>query len=226
MNRVLDRVIQFDERSRNFPIRQLVGVRPLRSYTWRCRKTLDQGYDGACVGFGVTHELIARPAEVIGLDATYAKQNIYWEAQKIDPWDGGAYPGAPFFYEGTSVLAGVKIAHNLGWMESYRWSFTFSDFQQGLGYHGPAVIGVNWYEGMFEPDANNYIQPTGSLAGGHCVLVNGIDIKRQRFKIHNSWGPNWGVNGECYISFTDMERLLKEDGEACFFVKRRKVAQV
>lgn len=217
----LDRVLQFDERSREFPVRKLVDLeKPLRAYTWRCLKALDQGPDGACVGFGVTHELIARPAEVQGLDAKYAKENIYWEAQKIDPWGGGSYPGAGYYYQGTSVLAGVKVAHKLGWMDSYYWAFSFHEFAQTIGRHGPAVIGINWYEGMFQPDSNNFIHPTGYVAGGHCVLVNSISVSNERFTIHNSWGPHWGDNGEVYISFSDMERLLKEDGEACFFKHR------
>lgn len=224
MNSRLDRVKFFDERSRNYPIRTTVGVRQPRSYTWRCNAQLDQGPDGACVGFGVTHELIARPAEVQGLTARYAKE-VYWEAQKIDPWDGGSYPGGYPFYEGTSVLAGVKIVQKLGWIEEYRWAFGIEDLKLGVGYHGPAVIGINWYEGMFYPDSKGYIRPTGQVAGGHCVLVNAINVKEGRFTIHNSWGAGWGNNGECYITFADMAKLLNEDGEACFFLHRHNLAQ-
>jgi len=30
---------------------------------------------------------------------------------------------------------------------------------------GPVVIGSNWYNGMFNPDANSYVKPTGGIAG-------------------------------------------------------------
>lgn len=221
----LDRLAEFDERSRNFPVMAGLEEKKIRSYTWRCDQTLDQGPDGACVGFGVAHELIARPAEVQGLDNKYAKEQIYWEAQKIDWWDGGSYPGGSPFYEGTSVLAGAKIAKRLGWIEEYRWAFGLEDLKYGVGHNGPALIGVPWYTGMFRPDSNGYIHATGTVAGGHCVLVNAINVKKERFTIHNSWGAGWGDDGEAYISFEDMGKLLNEWGEACFFLHRHNEAQ-
>ena len=218
----LDRIEQFDERSRMFPIRTMVMEKPLRSYTWRCRAWLNQGAEGACVGFGVSHELAARPSEVPDLTDDYARRNIYWEAQKIDPWEGGAYPGASPFYEGTSVLAGVKIAKDLGWFDSYRWAFGLRDLQLGVGYNGPALMGLAWYEDMYYPDSKGYIHPTGKLAGGHCILCNAISVKLGRFTLHNSWGRHWGKEGECYITFDDMNKLLNQNGEAVFFLHRHR----
>ena len=78
----LDRIKFFDDRSRGFPIRALVGPKELRSYTWRCDIFLDQGNEGACVGFGVSYELAARPSEVPDMDNQFAREKIYWEAQK------------------------------------------------------------------------------------------------------------------------------------------------
>jgi len=218
----LDRIIEFDEKSKEYPITSILKSKKLRSYTWRCNAWFNQGQEGACVGFGITHELSARPAEVPSLSNSYARQSIYWEAQKTDPWDGGAYPGANPFYEGTSVLAGVKIAQKLGWFESYRWSFGLEDLILGVGHNGPAVMGLRWYENMYNPDQDGFIIPTGKCVGGHCILCNGVNIKEKRFTLHNSWGQTWGINGECYISFNAMEKLLNEQGEACFFIKRHK----
>ena len=104
----LDRVIEFDERSRAYSIGDIRKTKKLRSYTWRCTDWFDQGTEGACVGFALGHELAARPAEVKGLEANFLKEDVYWEAQKNDPWEGGAYPGATPVYEGTSVLSRVK----------------------------------------------------------------------------------------------------------------------
>ena len=216
----VDRIEEFDERSKNYSISSINLDKKLRSYTWRCWENFDQGAEGACVGFGVAHELAARPAEVQGLSNQFAKEEIYWPAQKSDRWDGGSYPGANPFYEGTSVLAGVKVARKLGYFHSYRWAFGLRDLQLGIGYNGPAVMGLPWYEGMYQPDSSGYTQPTGKKIGGHCILCNAISIKHQRFTLHNSWGSRWGMNGECYISFSDMEKLLAQGGEAVFFLNR------
>lgn len=216
----LGRIIQFDERSLNYPIRSLLAEKSPRSHTWRCDKVLDQGNEGSCVGHGIAHELIAYPAEVKGIDHRYATEQIYWEAQKVDEWDGGAYPGANPVYEGTSVLAGVRVAKKLGWYEGYYWAFSLQDLLLGLSYHGPAVIGSYWYESMFTPDSKGFIKPTGRIAGGHCYLINKIDLDEGCVRVHNSWGTSWGINGAAKVRFKDMEKLLANDGEACFFVHR------
>jgi hypothetical protein len=216
----LDRLIEFDEASRQFPIRALVARKRPRSMTWKLDIRLDQGKEGACVGFGITHELAAAPSPVPGLTAQYAREKIYWEAQKIDGQPGGAYPGAVPVYEGTSVLAGLKTAQKLGWMDSYRWAFGIDDLILGVGHNGPAVLGIPWYQGMMTPDSKGVIRPTGKLSGGHCILTRGVDVLHERFRLPNSWGRPWGIDGECFISFSDMDRLLHDDGEAAFFVGR------
>jgi len=215
----LGRLLQFDKRSKAFPIRPKLKVKKPRSYTWRCNSHLDQGPNGACVGFGVSHELIARPSEVRGLDHRSAKY-LYWEAQKIDPWEGGSYPGASPFYEGTSVLAGTKIAQKAGWFDEYRWAFDFNDVMLGVGYNGPAVLGIYWYEGMIDTDSKGYIKPVGRIMGGHCILCKAVSVRKERFTLHNSWGSGWGKGGDCYLSFDSMDKLMKEKGEAVFFLHR------
>lgn len=215
----LDRLIEFDDRSREFPLQ--LDHRKLRSYTWRCNPRYDQGQEGACVGFGIGHELAARPSEVQGLSNQYLRTSIYWEAQKIDQWPGGEYPGASPRYGGTSVLAGVKIAQKLGYFESYRWTFNLNDLILGVGYHGPAVLGLAWYESMFSPDPYGYIYVSGQVAGGHSICCRGVDVINKRFLLRNSWGINWGMSGDCYLRFEDMERLLAERGEAVFFLNRK-----
>lgn len=219
-NRGLGRKIQFDERSRAYPIRAIVDTRVLRGYTWSCIPRLDQGYEGACVGFAWSHELAAKPKKVLNVTDDYAR-NIYHDAQKIDEWPGGAYPGASPFYEGTSVLAGAKVVRERGAMEQYRWCFNLTDLLVAIGYTGPVVLGINWYEGMFNPDSKGFIHPTGSIAGGHAIIANGVSIRNKLVKLHNSWGEDWGINGECYISWDDIERLLHEQGEACVPLKRK-----
>lgn len=219
----LARIKQFDERSRGFPVRTEVarGKQP-RSYTWRCLDHFDQGQEGACVGFAMTHELSARPVEVKHLSAEFARTKIYWGAQEIDPWPGGSYPGASPQYEGTSVLAGVKILKKLGYIESYRWAFGLNDLVLAVGYCGPAVLGLAWYDGMFEPHSCGYLHVEGELAGGHAILCKGVDVANRTFTLHNSWGSAWGNGGDALVSWDEMDRLLHEEGEAVIPMGRKK----
>lgn len=213
VDRVFDRRVHFDEESRKFPIRSILARgAALRSYSWRCNINLDQGTEGACVGFGVSHEAAARPVEVKHITNTSAIA-LYHRAKELDD-----FPGED--YEGSSVLGGVKAGVEKGWYPEYRWAFGLDDTLLALALKGPVIFGLNWYDGMFEPDKNGFIHASGSLAGGHCAMGNRISLSKQAVGIHNSWGKAWGNNGECWISFKDLKKLLKQDGECCIPVKR------
>ena len=216
----LDRIAHFDPRSKDHGIRG-AGDGQFRTKFWDLRVTLDQGTEGACVGYGLTHALICDPVPMHQLDGRFAREQIYWEAQRIDPWPGGSYPGAVPYYEGTGVLDGVKAAHKLGYFDSYKWAFGLRDLIEGVGHVGPAILGLIWFAGMERPTWRGYIFPVGPDLGGHCLICRGVDIPRQRFLLHNSWGNGWGRGGSCWISFRAMEYLLRLDGEAVFLIDKR-----
>jgi hypothetical protein len=221
----LGRLVQFDARSRGFPVRAVLPTtwQHERSRMWYLPSTapvLDQGREGSCVGHGITNELRFTPVPAVGLDSRFAVEQIYWPAQRIDEWDGGSYPGADPFYEGTSVLAGIKAAVALGYYREYRWCFGEKDLALAVGYLGPVVIGVNWHENMTFTDEEGYIHPTGPVLGGHCVVVVGFSRARGDYTIMNSWGPSYGVRGRCRIGRADLASLLAADGEACIPVGR------
>lgn len=218
----LARLTHFDKRSLSYPVRAAVAGKAPRSFTWSCSKWLDQGSEGACVGFSMTHELVARPAVVTkGMTPTFAREKVYWEAQKVDPWEGGSYPGARPFYEGTSVLAGVQTLQKLGYIEEYRWAFGLEDLVLAVGYCGPAVLGIAWYEGMFDIAPCGYLHVTGQPAGGHAILCNGVSVTKRTFNLHNSWGKSWGNKGDATITWDEMDRLLHEEGEAVIPMRRK-----
>lgn len=236
----LDCVRQVDIRSLAYPVQGALDAEAKkvpRSRTWRLDVRLDQGSEGACVGFGWTHELAASPVAIKEANATFARKEVYWEAQKIDEWPGGAYPGASPQYEGTSVLAGAKVVKRLGFIDSYRWALSPKDLVAAVGHLGPAVIGVDWYEGMFDTDADGFIHPTGQIRGGHCICVVGVkvvkkdrnkpstysnlDPLRTHFVLVNSWGKNWGEGGACKLALIDLMKLWP-GGSFCLPLGRRR----
>lgn len=216
MQRTFDRVVHFDERSRDFPIRALVPQKP-KSYTWACPTWLDQGQEGACVGFSWSHELAGKPKPVAGITNTSARK-LYKLAQTLDEWPGENYSG-------TSVLAGAKAVSSQGFMSEYRWAFGIDDLILAVGHAGPAVIGLKWWDGMWNVDSQGFVRATGTVVGGHAILCIGVNVTKRYFILHNSWGKTWGVNGECKVSFDDMDKLLKDQGEACIPVVRNLTAK-
>ena len=228
----LDRVDEKDPQSRDFSVSALIPEKrhnKPRSYTWRPGTTLNQGRDGACVGFAWAHELTARPAQVKDISHLFAKEEIYFRAQKNDRFPGGSYPGAFPFVEGTSVLAGAKVVKSLGYMREYRWAFDFQDLVLAVGYMGPVVFGCSWYSKMGKLNEEGFAIPTGRLSGKHCILIyaakvirtsNGdLDYLRSYFTFQNSWGSDWGEGGAGKLKFSDVQNLW-DGAETCIPVSR------
>jgi hypothetical protein len=107
-------------------------------------------------------------------------------------------------------------------MKNYRWGFSLEDLILGVGYNGPAVMGLDWMTGMMNTNSKGFISATGQVEGGHCILCRAVNIKGKFFTLRNSWGDDWGKGGDCYIPFDDMEYLLNHQGESCFFIDRKK----
>lgn len=215
MDRRLDRLPQWDERNQQFPISALLTATAPRTYVWGCDTVLDQGMEGACVGFSVSGELRARPKKVEGITNESARA-LYRRAQQLDEWPGEDY-------EGTSVLAGIKAAKEQGNYAEYRWAWSVDDLATAVSWHGPAVLGIPWYSSMYTPvkvGARHWVKVSGEVVGGHAILCLGYSTEIKAFRLHNSWGTEWGDNGRAWLSKADLARLLEEDGEACIPVVR------
>ncbi len=211
----LDRLTQFDPRSKAYPVRAILQTSTPRSYTWPLDIVLDQGREGACVGFSVAHELRAVPLKVPAVDTAMAMR-LYKRAQQIDPWPGEDYSG-------TSVLAGVQAAQEQGHFVEYRWSFAIDDLAVAVSRTGPAILGIDWHDSMYRPthrDGRWWVAPDGPVVGGHAILARGYSVKLDAFALHNSWGPDWGKNGVAWITRADLGALLDRGGEACIPVRR------
>ena len=202
IDRKFDRLERFDGRSRGYPVAAVAPSFP-QTVVWPCQTWLDQGSEGACAGFAIAHSLACHP-EPASVDAALAR-DIYHDAQRIDEFPGGSYAGADPHMEGTSVLAGFRIAKR-------------RELRTGLST-GPAVLGVSWHAGMSSPDSSGMIRPVGSIVGGHAICCRGYDAQRRLFILRNSWGGRWGVDGDCFVSLDDMSSLLSRGGDACFPVK-------
>jgi hypothetical protein len=221
-DRTLDWKPRFDDRSRSFPIRGAVALPSVparKRLQWAVPPVpLNQGREGACVGFGWTHEAMATPVRVVFADGEKFARDTYRAAQRIDEWEGEAY-------EGTSVLAGAKVLVDSGYLKEYRWAFSPADVVLALHTSGPVVLGVNWYESMYGAD-HGIVRVDGALAGGHCILARAwaapdeIFPDEQAIGLYNSWGPSWGDKGRAWMRYSDLERLMREGGEACVPFRR------
>ena len=192
-----------DPRSRQYAIRDKIDKVTSTARQWKAGPVLDQGSEGACVGFGWSGELGCEPERYVVSDASAFE--LYHEAQKLDQWPGEDY-------EGTSVLAGAKALKRRGQLLEYRWAFGIDDVRDAILTHGPVVLGIPWYDGMYDAPGGR-VTVSGSVVGGHCILATGY--RDGYFMLRNSWGPSWGVSGDAEITDHDLGYLLAQDGEAC-----------
>lgn len=213
IERTLDWRPNWDEKNEDFRVRQLdcFATGSERGSVLRTKKIwLNQGREGACTGFSTGHVLACTPRG--HLDITEAlSRTLYQVARKNDEWEGEAY-------EGSSVNGVMKAARLMKRISEYRWCRTLAEVRHALSYHGAVVIGVNWYEGMFKPDANGVLRISGKLAGGHAIALVGYRSVGgiRYYRLENSWGATWGDKGGCWISESDLQILLDEQGEfAC-----------
>lgn len=209
----LGRIVQPDIRDHGFLLRTLVDPTKVldapAEVFWDLGPILNQGNTPQCVGYGWRQFLSSAP---LMTTTGPSAPEIYHRAQELDDTPGTDY-------EGTTVRAGAKTLSELGHLASYFWGYTLQDITDFLRTEGPVVVGTDWLAGMDDP-IDGTIFARGAVRGGHCYVLGGCDMTRQRLRLVNSWGPSWADGGCAWISFADFQILLNENGEACFGVEK------
>jgi hypothetical protein len=198
----------FKEDERDYQWEPVACSRAVRYWT-PGRWVGDQQQTPSCVGFAWSHWLSCAPV-VSWLDPL----GIYDLAKFLDEWQGEAYGG-------TSVRAGAKVLKRLGLMTQYAFAADVSSLVAAVLEVGPIVVGTEWLEDMFEPNANGQIFATGASAGGHAYLIDGVDTLQRHFRIKSSYGDRWGTMGHARIDFDDFDRLVQRGAEMCVAVERK-----
>ncbi len=221
----LGRHIEHDSRSRGYAIQ--VSPRFALKTVMHTVTTpvLDQGDIGSCTGFAtlacvgstpfwskIPEANPFRPNSDIDRNQNIALE-VYRRATLIDEFPG-YYPEQD---TGSSGLAVAKVAKSLNLISSYNHAFGFKAAMTAL-MKAPIIVGANWYEGFDYPNKNGLVKISGRPRGGHEFCLFGLDAKKQIVYARNSWGKNWGAGGNFSFSFSDMDRLLIENGDATVFV--------
>lgn len=213
-----------DPRDHDFPMRAFLAqsVEPLPAKkVWTISSVhLDQGPTGTCVGHGWRNFLRCSPIRTTAEHPS--AWDIYKKAILLDPWKDNDYEaqypdGDSRLESGTTVRAGAQAVVEFHKMQGYSWAFDLATTSQWLRSKGPVVIGVNWYDSMYEPDAQGVIRirPGARVSGGHCVCLRGDDMNKGMARGIQSWGK-WGpLLGDFFIPHEDLERLIHEGGDVC-----------
>lgn len=133
--------------------------------------------------------------------------NIYRWASMNDPWPGAWEPEDT----GSSGLAACRAARTLWGMGEYRWIFNGADGVVQAIMGGDTVgLGTWWPEGMFEPNAQGIVEPTGRDVGGHQYRARAYDARRDLIGFR-CW---WGLYRDAWVKREHLNDLLMRDGDA------------
>jgi hypothetical protein len=173
---------------------------------------LDQGQQGTCVGHGWAQWGNTEP-----IDDTFTHNDaldIYYQATINDgsPDDPRAPGGGQ---QGASVRGGAKAMQQKGRLNNYAFTYTVDTLRKWVQTQGPAVMGTNWLQNMFNPGADGVLNVSGSVVGGHCWGIIGDLMSEDHAWCLNSWGAAWALKGYFKVKWEDIATLLSQQGEAC-----------
>jgi hypothetical protein len=207
---------------RNWDFRALIGppveplAEPRKVPWWRPSNSIfDQDGVGQCtceasIGMAITRPFRQQFTEIASYDTFEERNRMYHDCFRFDPAQWGPH-------EGRLVSSPLKLMLERGEITGYRWLRGEEELREWLMFYAPAKVGITWKTGMFFPDSQGRIFYTGDDAGGHDIEVNYYSRYRDAYRLPNSWGPGWGINGVCWLPRQHMDNALSEGGEAVTF---------
>jgi hypothetical protein len=219
-DRRLGRHINHDPRSLLYPFRPRSSRRITSIQHKRYIEVLDQGQLGSCtgndgigrLGTGLYYATINAADRYHNLDEPDAV-DLYSRATQIDPYPGAYIPGDPASEDtGSDGLSVAKVLKEFGIISGYTWAFSMGDLLQAL-MERPVGFGTYWFDGMFSPDAEGLVKPTGSVAGGHQFCMDGYDQARGWFWNTNSWGLGFSLGGRFAMEGETVQYLLDRQAD-------------
>lgn len=215
----LGRLPSTDARDKKHPLSLITPKRATVSHrAWRTGPVLDQGSRPHCVAFAWTQFLQSAPNMTKLISPTMFARALYMRAQELDEWEGSDY-------DGTSVRGGAKALEEQNRLVEYLWSFDEDEIRRYVLSRGGLVLGVDWYEGFFEPKkigGEYWLEPTGDVIGGHAIYEYMFSERLTAHGWLNSWGPTYGRGGRVRVHRDVMKDLARRDGfEACSAIERK-----
>jgi len=170
---------------------------------------LDQADTNHCVGFSA-----AQWGNTLPINDKFTDQDghdIYYECKVID--------GEPGQENGTDLRSQAKALKNRRRLGIYAFAASVDEVVAWIQQKGPVVMGTDWLENMFDPNAKGFVDVRGAVAGGHAYVANGYDSADDSLLFINSWSAGWGDNGHFKMYKADMEKLFVDYGEALIAVE-------
>lgn len=208
---------------------RVTGISTPRTVRWsRYIPVIDQVDVGSCVGQAYAGALGSHPlwssvpekikSTLRSVPRAYG-EGIYSAATAIDPYEGTWPPDDT----GTDTRSGAQVLLSRKLITRYEWIENDGDPAAtvrsivGALAERPVVIGIPWLDSFDWPDKDGLIRITvgATVRGGHALIVDECNVTTGEIGITNSWGPSWGVEGRCYMTWETLAEVLSMWGDAC-----------
>lgn len=173
----------------------------------------DQGQTNTCVGQSCSSMKIAQEYFEHKAIFDFDGYSLYDECKKIDDYSGDG----TFLRIALKVLANDGLSPNgISTLEKYKiGSYArlegLEDMKYALASTGPIVIGIKVYENMENVKEDGFVpEAEGSMLGGHAILITGYDDTKGGFRMVNSWGKDWGIDGTAWLSYNFIEQNMMD----------------
>ena len=220
---------------RDFGAGRLFGaapIPPLMDLEPWCGLVKNQGQEGSCTAHAGTGNLEYLYRRFLDVKLVFSPQFLYY----VERWFDNDLPGDNGSYGRTSVRCMNRFGCCLEETDPYDPSQmdtkpTDAQFAAATSFRGGAYHALSTVDEMKRCLASNYPfllgfavhqsfeeigsdgiapPPSGTIIGGHEVLVIGYDDTTSRFKVRNSWGAGWGASGNFFIGYGDLLDVMDE----------------
>lgn len=174
------------------------------SVSWgNTEKVLDQGQTPHCVGFAG-----AQWGNTLPINDKFDNDDghAFYYASKV-------FDGEPNQENGSTTRSLAKTLKASGRLDTYAFGASIDEAIQWILTKGPVLFGTDWYTGMFNPDTQGLIRPTGVAEGGHMYLATGYNSETKLIEFLNSWSDEWGLKGYFYMHKEDAVKVFANQGE-------------
>jgi hypothetical protein len=90
----------------------------------------------------------------------------------------------------------------------YAVPITMADIKAAIATFGEVVFGVQWQNSWSSPNVAGVLPAADYTIGGHAIRCRGWDDSKG-FRLSNSWGSAWAVNGECYLPYRQLIHVFE-----------------
>lgn len=94
-------------------------------------------------------------------------------------------------------------------IKQYERMYSLDDIKKSISEMNPVMCGMNLTNSFINLSKNKFMwKPTTTekIIGGHAVTIIGFDNTENKFIFNNSWGTDWGNNGNFEMKYNTFQK--------------------